>query len=222
MKKFIIAMSCILLTVAPVSNVFAMDPLLVPEKEQTVTKSESKKKSSPEWNGPIDGPPVVKQQETVAKAEKEEPKVKKMPNVMILPGPQGSQKGQRNPFAYQKNLPPEFPKVDFSTAMIGQFMTFCGKIMMQRFRYENVVPQIAQFSTGFVCSCIMDNYRSKASEAEFRYEFTRNEARDVPLFTEYLGQCSAMNTKNLMLMKNYYQAKPTFFGPHPENYYKKL
>ena len=221
MKKFIIAMSCILLTVAPVSNVFA-DPFMMPEKEQTVTKSESKKKSSPEWNGPIDGPPVVKQQETVAKAEKEEPKVKKMPNVMILPGPQGSQKGQRNPFAYQKNLPPEFPKVDFSTAMIGQFMTFCGKIMMQRFRYENVVPQIAQFSTGFVCSCIMDNYRSKASEAEFRYEFTRNEARDVPLFTEYLGQCSAMNTKNLMLMKNYYQAKPTFFGPHPENYYKKL
>jgi hypothetical protein len=55
----------------------------------------------------------------------------------------------------------------------------------------------------------MDSYRSKASEAEFRYEFTRNEVKQVPLFTEFLGQCSAMNQKNLMMLKNYYGARPT-------------
>lgn len=171
MKKFIIAMTCVLLTVAPVSNVFGMDPLLEPKVEK-----------------------------------KEE--VKKLPPVMIMPDSTGN-KSQQNPFAYQKHLPPEFPKVEFSTAMIGQFMTFCGNVMMQRFRYENVMPQIAQVSTGFVCSCIMDSYRSNASEAEFKYEFTRNTAKEVPLFTEYLGQCSAMNAKNMMMLRNYYGARPT-------------
>jgi hypothetical protein len=66
----------------------------------------------------------------------------------------------------------------------------------------------------------MDSYRSKASEAEFRYEFTRNEVKQVPLFTEFLGQCSAMNQKNLMMLQQFQQARPTSYGPHPETYYK--
>lgn len=184
MKKFIIGISCILLSITPISFTFA-------ESHEGGYDFETK-------------------QENTA--------VKKLPPVVIIPD--NSNKGNQDPFAYQKNLPPDFPKTDFPTAMIGQFMTFCGKIMMQRFRYENVMPQIAQVSTGFVCSCVMDSYRSKASEAEFRYEFTRNKAKLVPLFTEFLGQCSTMNQKNLMMLQQFQQARPTSYGPHPETYYK--
>ncbi len=72
---------------------------------------------------------------------------------------------------------------------------------MQRCRYEKVQPQIAQASSGFVCSCIMDNYRENNDQAEFQYEFTRATAKDVPLFTDYLNKCSAMNAQTLSLFK---------------------
>jgi hypothetical protein len=101
----------------------------------------------------------------------------------------------------KKILPTDYPKVEYPTAMIGQFMNFCGTIMMQRFQYENVQPQIAQASSGFVCSCIMDSYRENNAQAEFQFEFTRATAKEVPLFTEYLNKCSTMNAQTLSLFK---------------------
>lgn len=158
MKKFIIAISCILMTVTPVS----------------LTYADSHK--GPDYD--YDFVPEPKQEQ------------KKVPNL----------KG-RNPFEWQKILPTDYPKVEYPTAMIGQFMNFCGTIMMQRFQYENVQPQIAQASSGFVCSCIMDSYRENNAQAEFQFEFTRATAKDVPLFTEYLNKCSTMNAQTLSLFK---------------------
>ena len=158
MKKFIIAISCILMTISPIS----------------LTYADSHK--GPDYD--YDYVPAPKQEQ------------KQVPNL----------KG-KNPFEWQKILPDDYPKVEYPTAMIGQFMNFCGTIMMQRFRYENVQPMIAQASSGFVCSCIMDSYRDNNAQAEFQYEFTRATAKEVPLFTEYLNKCSAMNAQTLSLFK---------------------
>ena len=161
MKKFIIAMSCILMTVSPIS----------------LTYADSHK--GPDFDYDYVPPPKQEQKQA----------------------PSSNRFGGRNPFEWQKILPDDYPRVEYPTAMIGQFMTFCGTIMMQRFRYENIQPQIAQASSGFVCSCIMDSYRENNDQAEFQYEFTRATAKDVPLFTEYLNQCSTMNAQTLSLFK---------------------
>lgn len=158
MKKFIIAISCILMTVS-------------------LTYADSHK--GPDYD--YDYTPTPKQEQ------------KQVPN--------SNRFGGKSPFEWLKILPDDYPKVKYPTAMIGQFMNFCGTIMMQRFRYENVQPQIAQASSGFVCSCIMDNYRENNDQAEFQYEFTRATAKDVPLFTDYLNKCSAMNAQTLSLFK---------------------
>ncbi len=101
MKKFIIAISCILMTVS-------------------LTYADSHK--GPDYD--YDYTPTPKQEQ------------KQVPN--------SNRFGGKSPFEWLKILPDDYPKVKYPTAMIGQFMNFCGTIMMQRFRYENVQPQIAQ------------------------------------------------------------------------------
>ena len=104
----------------------------------------------------------------------------------------------------QKNLPfnetftklKGYPMVTYPTVMIGQFMSFCMNIMMQRFQGDGVPPQMAYPAAGFTCSCIMDSYRKNNEQAEFQYEFTRGKAKDVPLFTNYLTECAQLSNTN--------------------------
>ena len=103
-----------------------------------------------------------------------------------------------------------FPKVPYPTMAIGQFMSFCSNAMMRRFQQgamqgARINPQMAAASTQFVCSCIMDNYRKNNEYAEYQYEFTRGGAKDVPLFTNYMRECSVMNQQNMTK----YMAAPT-------------
>lgn len=95
-----------------------------------------------------------------------------------------------------------FPKVPYPTMAIGQFISFCSTAMMRKFQQgaaqgARIDPQTAAVSTQFVCSCIMDNYRKNNEYAEYQYEFTRGRAKDVPLFTQYMKECTIMNQKNL-------------------------
>lgn len=95
-----------------------------------------------------------------------------------------------------------FPKVPYPTMAIGQFMSFCSSAMMRRFQQgaaqgARIDPQTAAMSTQFVCSCIMDNYRKNNEYAEYQYEFTRGKSRDVPLFSNYMKECSVMNQQNM-------------------------
>ena len=74
--------------------------------------------------------------------------------------------------------------------------------MMRRFQQgasqgQRINPQMAAASTQFVCSCIMDNYRKNNEYAEYQYEFTRGGAKDVPLFSNYMKECSVMNQQNM-------------------------
>lgn len=95
-----------------------------------------------------------------------------------------------------------FPKVPYPTMAIGQFMQFCSNAMMRRFQQgasqgQRINPKMAAASTQFVCSCIMDNYRKNNEYAEYQYEFTRGGAKDVPLFSNYMKECSVMNQQNM-------------------------
>ena len=141
---------------------------------------------------------VEKEEETVAKTE---------PDV-----------GYKSPSALA------FPKVPYPTMAIGQFITFCSNAMMQKFQQgaaqgRRIHPQMAAVSTQFVCSCIMDNYRKNNEYAEYQYEFTRGTAKDVPLFTKYMRECSLMNQQNMTR----YMAAPTIVVPqYPANNPQKM
>ena len=107
-----------------------------------------------------------------------------------------------------------FPKVPYPTMAIGQFINFCSNAMMRKFQRgaaqgRRIHPQMAAVSTQFVCSCIMDNYRKNNEYAEYQYEFTRGAAKDVPLFTKYMRECSLMNQQNITR----YMAAPTIVVP---------
>ena len=117
-----------------------------------------------------------------------------------------------------------FPKVPYPTMAIGQFINFCSNAMMQKFQQgaaqgRRIHPQMAAVSTQFVCSCIMDNYRKNNEYAEYQYEFTRGGAKDVPLFTKYMRECSLMNQQNMTR----YMAAPTIVVPqYPANNPQKM
>ena len=152
---------------------------------------------------------TVSTENQVAKVEKQEEEkvVRKGPDIVF-----------KSPSALA------FPKVPYPTMAIGQFINFCSNAMMQKFQQgaaqgRRIHPQMAAVSTQFVCSCIMDNYRKNNEYAEYQYEFTRGTAKDVPLFTKYMRECSLMNQQNMTR----YMAAPTLIVPqYPANNPQKM
>ena len=183
MKKFIKSMLLLFVaaTIVYTPTVFAqLAYSLPPEKVD-------REYTLPDWN--------VQEEKSRSKNTQQEPEVV-VPEEQIV-------KKQTNPYTTgPSNL--AFPKVPYPTAAIGQFISFCSNNMMKMFQYraqqgQQVPPQIVQASTIFVCSCIMDNYRKNNEYAEYQYEFTRGTAKEVPLFTKYMQECSIMNQRNMMM-----------------------
>lgn len=81
------------------------------------------------------------------------------------------------------------PKLEYPTQLIGTFMQFCVNVLGQRMMYNGFPQAAAIHNSSNVCSCIMDEYRSKSSQAEFEYEFHTKDHNNVVLFKKYMDVC---------------------------------
>ena len=100
----------------------------------------------------------------------------------------------------------EWPKIDYSTELIGQFMAFCTASLnnmtmsgAQQGISSNPVGQV--MANAKVCCCIMDSYRLKNSEFLFRTEFESKNESMIPYFLTYFNDCREINN-NIQLLKN--------------------
>ena len=222
MKKFIKSM-LLLFVAATVTHTPAFGQLSysLPPVEKQLSRSvqpQETKKVKPTYSLPnyeMKNNSVFPQEETVS-TENQVAKIEKQEEEKVV------RKGPDIVFKSPSTL--AFPKVPYPTMAIGQFINFCSNAMMQKFQQgaaqgRRIHPQMAAVSTQFVCSCIMDNYRKNNEYAEYQYEFTRGTAKDVPLFTKYMRECSLMNQQNMTR----YMAAPTIVIPQfPANNPQKM
>lgn len=100
----------------------------------------------------------------------------------------------------------EWPKVEYPTALIGQFMGFCQQTLNAAAAYHdresfknNQSGHMAASSN--ICGCIIDSYRENNSEFTFRIEFEARTSNLVPYFKKYLDECKTLHN-NLQIFNS--------------------
>jgi hypothetical protein len=102
------------------------------------------------------------------------------------------------------NTNTQWPKVEYPTFMIGQFIGFCVNTLNNRasvYDQEAVAknPQGVMQAHTVVCSCIMDSFRKENSEFTFKIEWEAANSQEVPYFKKYLSECTSINNQLQLL-----------------------